>query len=173
MKSEELFIVICCAVLLAGCTPTAPQRPSQRKGASPQADTTALAMMELNQQLAQAADEQILHLVQAQPEPYALYERGVWACVAEKGDMDRSVRAGEECTVRMTVYSLSGERYTDSEITACIGKYELPAALDDNMPEWHQGARVRMFAPWYAAYGIKGEGAIPPYENVIIELEIK
>ena len=130
-------------------------------------------MMELNQQLAQAADDRLLRLAQAQPEPYALYERGVWAYVEEQGDTERSVRAGEECTVRMTVYSLSGDRYTDSEITACIGKYELPAALDDNMPEWHHGARVRMFAPWYAAYGIKGEGAIPPYENVIIELEIK
>lgn len=165
--------IIGLTLLLAGCTYTAPQRPSQRKGASSQADTTALAMMELNQQLAQAADEQLLRLAQAQQEPYALYERGVWAFVAEKGDTERPVRNGEECTVRMTVYSLSGDRYTDSEITACVGKYELPAALDDNMPEWHHGARVRMFAPWYAAYGIKGEGAIPPYENVIIELEIK
>jgi hypothetical protein len=165
--------IIGLTLLLAGCTHTAPQRPSQRKGASPQADTTALAMMELNQQLAQAADEQLLRLAQAQPEPYALYERGVWAYVEEQGDTERLVRNGEECTVRMTVYSLSGDRYTDSEITACVGKYELPAALDDNMPEWHHGARVRMFAPWYAAYGIKGEGAIPPYENVIIELEIK
>ena len=165
--------IIGLTLLLAGCTHTAPQRPSQRKGASPQADTTALAMMELNQQLAQAADDRLLRLAQAQPEPYALYERGVWAYVEEQGDTERSVRAGEECTVRMTVYSLSGDRYTDSEITACVGKYELPAALDENMPEWHHGARVRMFAPWYAAYGIKGEGAIPPYENVIIELEIK
>lgn len=165
--------IIGLTLLLTGCTGTAPQRPSQRKGASPQADTTALAMMELNQQLAQAADEQILHLVQAQPEPYALYERGVWAFVEQKGDTDRPVRNGEECTVRMIVCSLSGERYTDSEITACVGKYELPAALDENMPEWHHGAHVRMYAPWYAAYGIKGKGTIPPYENVIIELEIK
>lgn len=166
-------MIIGLTLLLAGCTHTAPQRPSQRKGASPQADTTALAMMELNQHLAQAADEQILRLAQAQPEPYALYERGVWAFVAEKGDTNRPVRNGEECTVRMRVYSLAGERYTDSEITACVGKYELPAALDENMPEWHHGAHVRMYAPWYAAYGIKGEGTIPPYENVIIELEIK
>jgi hypothetical protein len=73
----------------------------------------------------------------------------------------------------MTVYSLSGKQYTDSDITVRIGKYELPAAVDENITEWHHGAHVRMFAPWYAAYGIQGTDYIPPYENVIIELNIR
>lgn len=161
------------AWLIAGCSNTAPQRPSQRKGEAPKADSTALALMELNQQMAQAADEQLHCFAQEQNEPYALYERGVWAYVMDKGDTEHPVRTGEECRLQMTVYSLSGKQYTDSDITVRIGKYELPAAVDENITEWHHGAHVRMFAPWYAAYGIQGTDYIPPYENVIIELNIR
>jgi FKBP-type peptidyl-prolyl cis-trans isomerase len=30
-----------------------------------------------------------------------------------------------------------------------------------------------MLVPWYAAYGIQGTDEIPPYENLIIEIDIK
>ena len=165
--------IIIVALLLAGCTGTAPQRPSQRKSEAPKADSTALALMELNHQLAQAADEQLLRLAQVQQAPYALYERGVWANVIEKGDTDRPVMPGEECELHMTVFSLADKQYMDSDLTAKVGKCELPAAVDENITEWHHGAKVRMLAPWYAAYGIKGTDYIPPYENVIIELNIR
>ena len=165
-----IFIIVW---LIAGCTNTAPQRPSQRKGETPKADSTALALMELNQQMAQAADEQLHRLAQNQNEPYALYERGVWAYVMDKGDTEQPVLSGEECRLHMTVFSLSGKQYMDSDLTVRVGKYELPAAVDENILEWHHGAQVRMFVPWYAAYGMKGTDYIPPYENVIIELKIR
>ena len=171
MKQCGITIII--ALLIAGCSNTAPQRPSQRKGDAPKTDSTALALMELNQQLAQTADEQLYRLVQEQNEPYALYERGVWAYVVDKGNTEQPVLSNEECRLHMTVLSLSGKQYTDSDLTARIGKYELPAAVEENITEWYHGAQVRMFAPWYAAYGIKGTEYIPPYENVIIELKIR
>jgi len=142
-------------------------------GQTPQADSTQLALMELNQQLTQAADEQLYRWVQEQAVPYALYERGVWAIVLNAGDSERPVSAGEECTLHMRVYSLEGHKYCDTERTTRVGKYELPAAIDANITEWHHGAQLRMAAPWYAAYGIKGTAEVPPYENVIIELEIR
>ena len=159
--------------LLIGCGHQAPQRPSQRKGQTPQADSTQLALMGLNQQLTEAADGQLYQWAQAQSETYALYERGVWAVIMQPGDSERPVQAGDECTLCMRVYSLTGRMYCDMERTARIGKYELPSAIDENITEWHHGARIRMAAPWYAAYGIKGTADIPPYENVIIELEIR
>ena len=132
MKQYGWIWIIAC--LIAGCTNTAPQRPSQRKGDAP---------------------------------------NGVWAYVIDRGDAEQPVLAGEECRLRMKVFSLSGKPYTDSDLTVRIGKYELPAAVDENITEWHHGAFVRMFVPWYAAYGIKGTDHIPPYENVIIELNIR
>jgi len=160
-------------LLLIGCGHQAPQRPSQRKSQTPQADSTQLALMGLNQQLTEAADGQLYHWAQAQPEAYAQYERGVWAIVQQAGDSGQPIHAGDECTLHMRIYSLTGHLFCDMERTARAGKYELPAAIDENITEWHHGAHIRMAAPWYAAYGIKGTADIPPYENVIIELEIR
>ena len=161
------------AVLLSACSNVQPQRPSQRKRAAAEVDTAQLVLLEMNRQLAEAADEQIQRMAREQSESYALYEHGVWAYVEDRGEADQPIQAGDELTLHMTVFSLAGKRYTDSELTVRAGKYELPAAIDDNITEWHHGAQVRLFAPWYAAYGMKGTEYIPPYENIIIELKIR
>lgn len=171
---KTIFLLLGVAMFLCGCGGTGPQRPSQRKSAVPTVDSTQLALMELNYQLATAADEQLRALVKAQTENYALYNNGTWVHIIQVGETDRAMlKQGEECTVRMRVMSLEGKLYTDTEQTATIGKYEWPTAVDKNLPEWHHGARVKMFVPWYSAYGIKGTAEVPPYENVIIELDIE
>ena len=172
---ETKFITACLLVLaLSGCGHQAPQRPSQRKGESPQADTAQLALMQLNRDLAEAADKQLLQRVREQNEPYALYEGGAWITILDKGDTEApKPQRGEEWVVHMRVFNLEGKLLKDSEGTYAVGKYELPVAVDANLGEWHRGARIRMFAPWYSAFGMQGTKDIPPYENVMIELELK
>ena len=158
-------------MLLVGCGQKGPQRPSQRKGESVQVDTTQLALMDLNRQLAESADEQLYRWVQTQAETYALYEQGTWVAVLKAGEEE--IVPGEECSLHMRIYSLDGHAYYDADQTAKAGKYEFPAAIDANITEWHHGASLKLAAPWYAAYGIKGTDDIPPYENVMIELDIR
>ena len=163
-----------CLCLLSGCASKGPQRPSHRSGETPKADSAQLALMELNQQMAKAADEQLTRLAQEQKETYALYEHNVWVHVLEAGDRDgNSPRQDEEWDIRLRTYSLSGRLYRDEERKVRIGRYELPAAIEDNIAEWHHGTHVRLLVPWYAAYGIQGTAEIPPYENVIMDLELR
>ena len=172
MKGERI-IGICLAVLLmVGCGSRGPQRPSQRKSEPPQADSASLALLELNQQLTVRADEQVAKAAKAQKAPFALYERGTWAYRQQAGQGE-TIREGERCSLGMKVYSLSGQLYIDTELSALAGKYELPAAIDANITEWKHGDRITLLAPWYAAFGIKGTEHVPPYENVRIELEIR
>jgi len=169
-----LSLIAIVGLLMAGCQPQAPQRPSRRMGETPQVDSAQMALLALNQQLTTAADEELHRLVQTQEEDYALYENGTWVHLYDTGDTSQEpLREGEECTVHMRVLSLNGKLYSDTEQTARAGKFELPAAIDANLTEWHRGTKARLLAPWYAAYGIKGTDEIPPYENVIIELEVK
>jgi hypothetical protein len=170
---RERWVIGLVVLLLSGCGGKGPQRPSQRKGSAPQADTTVLGLMEMNQQLAETADAQLHRLAREQEESYALYEQGTWVHIYDKGDTERPIHYNEEYTVHMRVYSLKGTFYMDAEQTARAGKYELPAAIDENITDWHHGASMRMIVPWYAAYGNKGTAKVPPYENVIIDLEIR
>ena len=171
---REWWFIGVMALVMAGCNAQAPQRPSQRLGQAPQADSAQLALLALNQQLTETADETLHRLAQAQEEPYALYENGTWAFLRDTGDATLGFpHEGEECTVHMRIFSLDGRLYSDIEQTAHAGKYELPAAVDANLGEWNHGTKAKLLAPWYAAFGIKGTDEIPPYENVIIELELK
>jgi len=61
----------------------------------------------------------------------------------------------------------------DAEGTYRIGEHELPQGVDANIGELHRGGKARMLVPWYAAYGISGTETVPPYENVIIDIELK
>lgn len=171
MKGYRLGIIGIAALLLIACGRVDPQRPTQRKSATPAVDSAQLALMELNLRLTQAADDQLSQLAQ-QEGNYVLYERGTWVQTVVWGEGEK-VNPNEECTVHMRISSLDGQLYCDVEQTALVGKHELPAAIDENIPEWKHGAQLLLLAPWYAAYGIKGTEHIPPYENVRIELEIK
>ncbi len=170
----RLWVIGLVALLLCACTQQAPQRPSQRKGQAPAVDSAQLALMEMNMRLAEAADQQVLQAVQAQQEPYALYEAQTWMTILEQGDTQRpQPKNGESCTVHMKVFNLDGKLLVDSEGSYRLGKGELPKGIDDNLPELYPGTKVRMYLPWYIAFGQQGTEHIPPYENVMIELDLR
>ena len=177
MKSDmriKSIMIMAGVVLLAACNQVAPQRPTQRSGSAPQIDSAQLAVLELNQQLALAADKQLTQFAQAQEETYALYESNTWITVLSRGDEESACPAeNEEWTVHMRVYDLEKNLLVDSEAAYRIGKNELPLAVEANISELHHGAEVRMIVPWYAAFGMQGTAQVPPYENVIIEMELR
>jgi len=161
-------------MLMVSCGGKGPQIPSKRSGESVQVDSASLALMELNQQLAKAADEQMMQLATAQDEPYALYDAHTWIHIIDRGDTDRQApKYGESCAMHIRTYDLNGTLLLDAEGTYTLGKNELPPAVDRNAGELHPGGKARMYAPWYSAYGLKGTETIPPYENVIIEIELR
>ena len=172
MAYNRFWIIGLVALVLMGCGRVDPQRPTQRKSAAPTVDSTQLALMELNQRLTVAADDQLTQLAQQEGQ-FVFYERGTWVRTIDWGETENKVNPGEQCTVHMRVFSLNGTLYLDTEQTVTVGKNELPDAVDENLPEWHHGAQLVLLAPWYAAYGIQGKEPIPPYENLRIELAVK
>lgn len=175
MRGYRLAVIVVLAMLVTACGRQAPQRPSQRKGAEVPVDSAELAIMEFNRQMAETADQQLLQLTQAQGgETYALYYGNAWVRVIALGDEEAPMpKEGEEWLLHMRVYDAQEHLLLDVEQTYRIGKYELPVAIDKNINEWHRGAKVRMYVPWYSAFGPQGTAEIPPYENVIIDLELK
>ena len=133
-----------------------------------------MALLELNQQLAASADKLLTQKVQTLSQSYALYDSSVWMYIIDRGDEATATpKEGEEWTVHMRVYNLDGKLLEDTDGTYRILRHELPPGVDVNLLDLHRGAKARMYAPWYAAYGLQGTAHIPPYENVIIDIELK
>lgn len=162
------------AWLLSGCGGKGPQIPSQRKGEAPKQDSAALAVLELNMTLACAADDQLRQVASAQEESYALYEANSWMHIIDRGDEAQPAPGPTDaCALHMRVYSLDGRLLWDTEGTFVRGKNEMPTGVDWNLGELHPGGKARMYVPWYMAYGQQGTDHIPPYENVIIDIELR
>lgn len=174
MYPYKWMIVAISAFVLCCCGKMGPQRPSQRKGEAPQADTMTLAMLELNKQLAFAADQELTELAQQMEEPFALYEANTWMAILDKGDIYGPFPSTNEYNlIHMRMYDLKGNLLLDSEGSYRICRHELPACMDMNIRHLHKGAKARLLAPWYQAYGLKGTENIPPYTNLIIDIELK
>lgn len=173
-KGKRIGWLLLATVLLAACSQPDPQRPSRRMGEEPKKDTVQLALLEMNQQLALAADKQLTQFAQAQDEAFALYDSNTWIHIYTPGDTSTpGPKNDEEWTVHMRVYDLEEHLLVDSEASYRIGKNELPQAVELNIGELHHGTKARLLVPWYGAFGMKGTAQVPPYENVIIDIEIR
>lgn len=168
----RVFVAVLSACVLAGCGGKGPQIPSQRKGQAPKEDSTTLAMMEMTMRMAEAADAELTRIASSQEDPYALYEANVWLYIQDRGD-EELPSPEQSCKLRMRTYSLDGQLLIDEEGTYHLHKNELPYGVESNIDELHPGGKARMYVPWYTAYGQQGTQHVPPYENVIIEIEVQ
>ena len=169
-----VYLLIGLLIFLGGCRKQPPQLPAHRMGEGPKVDSVQMRLMELNSEMAQAADAQLTKLVQQQEDSYALYDGNVWIHFIERGDIKSPAPAeDEEWLIHLRIYTLEGRLLQDAEQTYRIGKRELPPAVDYNIGDMHRGTQARMYVPWYSAYGLQGTEEVPSYENVIIEMEIK
>lgn len=170
-------VFILCMLLLVACGKNSgPQRPSRWLGKTLWVDTTELNLMQLNQRLATEADAELMQYVQQQEESYALYRSSAWVHIIETGNIDREPYTyGQMCLLHMRIYAVNKKKMLLSDVYQSfkVDPSQLPGAVVDVVRELHPGAQARIIAPWYAAYGMKGNAQIPPYQNVIIELTIE
>lgn len=182
MGAEEVrhrlvcFLWICLLLSASGCGGRGPQRPSHRSGTRPKADSAALALMEMNQRMAIAADEEVLQYVQGREDAARFAQMpfsNAWVRVLEKGDEQGACPQKDETwRLHIKTYSLQGQLLLDTEREYRIGRNELPMCIEMHINEWHRGAEVVIAAPWYSAHGMMGTEDVPAYENVLLEISI-
>ena len=173
---QTIYTLLVC-FLLIGCGGRGPQRPSQRSGSVKTEDSTVIAMVELNQRLAMAADDAVLRYVSEKEDithfaqmPFS----NAWVRIIDKGDETRETPKKDEVwTIHIKTYSLEGKMLIDSEQAYRIGRNELPMCVELIITEWHHGTKAIMVAPWYAAYGMLGTAEIGAYENVLLEITVR
>ncbi|MGN0235567.1 MAG: hypothetical protein ACI4BD_04540 [Paludibacteraceae bacterium] len=170
------FLWLGIALMSVGCNHRGPQRPSQRSGTAPKEDSAALALMEMNQRMAMAADEEVLRYVQAREDAERFAQMplsSAWVRIVERGDEQSALPQKDEVwRLHIKTYSLQGRLLLDTEQEYRMGRSELPMCIEMNISEWHHEAKVMIAAPWYAAYGMMGTEDVPAYENVLLEISI-
>ena len=168
-----------CMMVMLGCHRTAPQSPSHRSSEAPKADGEVMALMELNRRMVGVADKTLTELAdslhRADGIEFAQMMCGGWKSkrspeAREKWLYADNPKAGELWTVRLRTQRLDGSLVTDTEGTYKVHKYELPIAVEEAIEDMYSGEQCIVLAPWYCAYGIRGNEYVAGYENVIFEV---
>lgn len=121
--------------------------------------------------MAGEADRALLAYIEGREESYALVHN-VWLRHDRPSGEGETPREGEQWTMHVRTKTLDGRLLLDEEKAYTIGRHELPACIEMNADELHHGDALTIVSPWYAAYGMYGNEQIPPYTNVIIQIEV-
>ncbi|MGM0613557.1 MAG: FKBP-type peptidyl-prolyl cis-trans isomerase [Bacteroidota bacterium] len=84
---------------------------------------------------------------------------------------------GDTALVHYKGYLLNGEVFDSSyergkPIEVVIGQRGLIEGWLEAIPKMKEGEKAKIILPWKIAYGKQGKGSIPPYANLVFELEL-
>jgi len=138
----------------------------------PQADSTAIALMEMNLKLAGAADQMLVDSVQASGLPYVLDLRNYWYYLTPVTDGD-SVKEGMRVEYSAVIRDLrTGALIEDVTEEVEVGKGQALRAIDYTFPFMRERQQATILAPYYNAYGRDGNEQVAPLTNVKVTLKV-
>ena len=163
-------LLLALILLLPACGKTKPQSPSNRRGETQQ-DTAAMALVLMNQRLAEQADKEVLEYVRQQDAPqYALANAGYWTRRLMRTD-NQQIDRQATLDIRLLIYNLQGQMLIDSRETVSIPEGNLIFPVVETLWSMNYGESAELVIPWYAAFGAAGNSFVPPYTNVKIIIE--
>ena len=170
LTAIAVFVI---ALALTACT-IAPQRPSQRSDETPVPDSALMMQVEAHRMLAQAADAQLVEYIRLHPGHWFAQEDGSWVLDPNPDPFPHRAREiGEQSVaLHMVVKDLQGNLLLDEQKEYRLGHCELPEAVENTLHSTLSTLNLIILAPYYVAFGSQGTDAIPPYTNVIIEIEL-
>lgn len=157
-------------ILFVGCQKQ-PQK-ARHLNESQEVDSTMLAQMQFNAQMADAADKHCSDFIQADSIEYAMADYGFWYTKTVKGVGD-TIQQGQEVSMHIQISEVGGELISDVKHHHIVGSGELPIAITHSLKMMCLGEQMRIVAPWYTAYGVEGTSIIKPYSNLLIIITIE
>lgn len=100
-------------------------------------------------------------------------ERGLYYTITRQGN-GRQARQGDSVTITYRGYFLDGKVFDKDEdgYSFITGLGQVIAGLDEAIPLMKEGMKMKLFIPYYLAYGSEGTSTIPPYSSLIFDVEL-
>ena len=160
------IFVIALLIVTSACSRVQPQGAANKQ----EADSVAIALMQMNLQLAMDADKALTDFVKTSDLPYVLDLSNFWyyrQTVTEGREVKEGMRVEYSAEVRNLATGALIEEVTE-EVT--VGKRATLRAIDICLGMMREGETYLLLAPYYNAYGRDGNEWVEPLTNVTIKL---
>ncbi len=165
--TRHFVILSSLMLMLVSCGSTGPQTPANVQ----EIDTVAQSLLFTNQLLVEQTNRDLALFVKNCGTDFALHDYGFWYRYLKHTD-NKKINNDESVTVHYQVWLMDSTKCMDIIKDVKVGKKEVPNAIDHLLPMMRIGEKTEIIAPWYCAYGQKGEDCVLPYTNVRIQVEI-
>lgn len=172
MRIEKFSILIFITIVgLCSCHRTRPQSPSNKHKST---DSESVALLLLNQRMAESADTELASFVKKTQLPFVWHESNIWTYCkqAEQQSKTDLFKTGDKVWVDWQSYSLDSVKIEDNSCEIEVGKAPLQA-IDMALSCMTEGQHLTAVAPWYLCYGSTGANRVGPYKNIRIEITTK
>ena len=126
--------------MMSACGKRKPQLPSNKHQ---EIDSAALAMIEMNQQLVQQANNDLATYVIESGMPYVQDDMGFWYMITRHTE-GLALQKDQTVTIAQQVYLLDGTLCEDAVQTLQIGKKQVPTAVESALLLLHEGECATM-----------------------------
>ena len=167
MRNNILILLVFAALI--GCQKTKPQMPNKLHATKE--DSAAVALVMMNQRLAEQTDKELLEYVkQHDPETFVAGVQGYWYKKIVKTDA-HVIKEDMSPDVRLIISTLDGKMLIDSRQIVNFSDNDLIVPIRDVLLMMRIGEQAEVLIPWYAAYGTTGNQFVPPYANIKVVIE--
>ncbi len=167
MKKIVIYIFAACAMVLSSCnSKTKPQEPAN----TPEVDTISQNLLYTNQLLVEQTNKELSLFIKQCGTQYALHNYGFWYRWLQQTD-NTLLKTDDKVTIHYIVWLMDSTQCADIVKEVQVGKKEVPGAIDYALAMMHIGETMEIIAPWYCAYGQKGQDRVLPYTNVRFRIE--
>lgn len=164
---RRLMFILSAVFLLVACSNTKPQTPAN----TAEIDTVAQNLLYTNQLLVQQTNTELALYVKHNELPFTQHMFGFWYKFTKR-TKNSAIQPDDLVTLHYQVLLLDSTPCMDIITSVHAGKKEVPPAIDYSLCMMNNGEAIDIIAPWYSAYGQKGEDIVPAYTNVIFHVEL-
>lgn len=122
------------------------------------------------------ADTEILSYLTDNKIDNTKFSSGLIFIPIKSGDGENA-KIGDKVAFHYTGYFLNGEVFDSSydksyPLIIELGKGQLIKGLEESLLMMNKGAKAKFILPFYLAYDNMDNGPVPPYSNLIFEIEL-
>ena len=173
-QTIKILVVLAMSISLIGCHRKEQEPQKVRHLHTPQkVDTIAMAKLQFNRQMTEAADQACNAFVEKDLYKYTKHIDGFWYTKTITKN-SKPVQKGQELLLNLQINELNGETILETkDFHHVVGNGDLPRAITRSLHTMNIGEEMRIIAPWYTAYGVNGTNIVQPYSNLLITLTIQ
>lgn len=90
----------------------------------------------------------------------------------KKNPSGRHIKFMDEVTVKYKGTLLDGTEFDNGQIDFIAGGQQVIRGWDEAIQLMRDGEKIKAIIPWYQAYGDQATGPIPPFSDLVFEMEV-